>query len=68
MGLESILAIVAILVTIGIYYAGVRQGKRQERQRQEHDRELERERQAMSGNSKRSAGSMNWRQKWLTTL
>ena len=45
MGLESLLTIIAILVSIGIYYAGLRQGERQERRRREHDRDLEYERQ-----------------------
>lgn len=42
--MEVIIGIIGILVAIGTYLAGVRQGRKQERERREHEWEMERDR------------------------
>lgn len=45
MGIETIIAIIGILVSIGTYFAGRIHGERLERARQEHEWKIEKERQ-----------------------
>jgi len=42
--MEVIIGIIGILVAIGTYLAGVRQGRKQEKERREHEWEMERDR------------------------
>lgn len=42
--MEMIIGIIGILVAIGTYLAGVQQGRKQERERREHEWEMERDR------------------------
>jgi hypothetical protein len=39
--MEIIIAIIGVLVTIGIFIAGIKQGERQERDRRKHERAIE---------------------------
>jgi hypothetical protein len=43
--IEAIIGIVGVLVSVVTFYAGIRRGERQERERREHELALERERQ-----------------------
>jgi hypothetical protein len=42
--METIIGVAAIIVSVALYFAGVRQGKRQEREQREHELALETER------------------------
>lgn len=42
--MELIIGIIGILVAIGTYLAGIRQGRKQERERRDHEWEMERDR------------------------
>lgn len=46
MGPEIIIAAISVVVSVLIYYAGVKRGEQQERAHREHERQLESERQA----------------------
>jgi hypothetical protein len=39
--METIITIIGLLVTIGIYFAGMKQGEKQERDRRKHERAIE---------------------------